>query len=270
MQYWSDGLGFHQADNHPVHELKPVTETPEVRRAREEHERLWMEAARLNGIDSDAKDYNENVDRFESEDEVENRDDDDDGELEGQVSNQHQSLSRYPALPYSSHIVPENARNFGRVVGDSVIVDALKSSSEPVARFARQQRQNEVDDDEMLSEPRGFFYSFDYPVPFLKRTVSAEASERYEAKVAFDTRNPLKVHDAQVRPIVTAVSESKRKVLEAFVDDESTKFSSKAVEPIRSIKQHDVTVTAAPSAKKYVKNRPSNRGSIKFKSNSKI
>lgn len=270
VQYWSDGLGFHQTDNHPSYELKPVTETPDVRKAREEHERLWKEAARLNGVDPDANDYISNVDRFESEAD-ESDDDDGEEELEGQVSNQHQSLIRYPALPYSGHIVPSNARSFGRVVDDAVIVDSAKSGSEqPVVRFAR---QNEVveEEDEVASEPRGFFYSFDYPVPFLKRASSAAASERYETRVHVDEQQPLplEVHDAQKRPSVIAASESRvqpRKVLAVEVND-----MSKSEQRETLVKQQPAAVIAAPSAKKPVKKTiASSRGSIKFKSNANL
>lgn len=261
-------MGFHQTDNHPAHELRPVTETPEVRAAREEHERLWKEAAKLNGVDPDAN-FMSNADRFESEDDDGNdEDEDDDDELEGQVSNQHQSLSRYPALPYSGHIVPENAKSFGRVVGDAVVVDSIQ----PVSRFARQRRQqqNEVDEDdnEIPSEPRGFFYSFDYPVPFLKRAASAEASERRETRVHFD---------APARRVAIVASESKvqpRRVLASKIDDESKSDSN--VKLVKSTEQREPTTTeevsvVTQSAKKNnVKKATSSRGSIKFKSNSNL
>lgn len=45
VKYWADSLGFHQTDNIPVVELKPQTETPEVRAAREAHQKAWEEAA---------------------------------------------------------------------------------------------------------------------------------------------------------------------------------------------------------------------------------
>lgn len=153
VQYWVDSLGYHQTSNN---ELQPVTDTPEVKKAREEHERLWKEAARLNGVDDSNDLYNANADRLEDENY------DDGSELEGQVSNQHQSLARYPVLPYSDHIKPQNAKSFGKVVDDAVIVETNENNLR--SRFARQQ-QNDVD--EVTSEPRGFFYSFDYPVPFI-------------------------------------------------------------------------------------------------------
>lgn len=125
--------------------MEPVTETPEVRAAREEHERLWKEAARLNGVDVDT---NIAADETETEE-----------ELEGQVSNQHQSLIRYPNLPYSKHLSASNARDFGAVNDDSVIVEAPNAK-----RVVRQQAEEET----ATSEPRGFFYSFDYPVPYIR------------------------------------------------------------------------------------------------------
>jgi hypothetical protein len=178
VQYWVDSLGFHQTDNLPQYELQPVTETPEVRAAREEHERLWKEAARLNGVDPDAHDlYNPSAEKLESE----SYDDDD---QEGQVSNQHQSLTRYPVLPYADHIVPENAKSYGKIVGDSVVVESR--NNEARSRFARQQQEI----DEVTSEPRGFFYSFDYPAPFivdrsakLRQTLDTQASEPIESYI---------------------------------------------------------------------------------------
>lgn len=187
VQYWVDSLGFHQTDNRPQFELQPVTDTPEVRKAREEHERLWKEAARLNGVDPDVPDlYSSAAEKLENE----NYDDED--QLEGQVSNQQQSLTRYPVLPYTEHIAPDNAKSFGKVSGDSVIVDTNNNNNQR-SRFARQQ-QNEVE--EVTSEPRGFFYSFDYQVPFivdrnarLRQTPEAQASEQIDVRVDSDSEN---------------------------------------------------------------------------------
>lgn len=187
VQYWVDSLGFHQTDNRPQFELQPVTETPEVRKAREEHERLWKEAARLNGVDPDVSDlYSSAAEKLEND----NYEDDED--LEGQVSNQQQSLTRYPVLPYTEHIAPDNAKSFGKVTGDSVIIDTNNNDNQR-SRFARQQR-NEVE--EVTSEPRGFFYSFDYQVPFivdrnarLRQAPEAQASERFDVRVDSNNRN---------------------------------------------------------------------------------
>lgn len=53
VQYWSDAVGFHQTDNHPKFILEPVSETPEVRMAREHHEKAWKAAAELAAQDPD-------------------------------------------------------------------------------------------------------------------------------------------------------------------------------------------------------------------------
>lgn len=211
-----DSLGFHQNDNHPRFDLQPVTETPEVKQARKEHERLWKEAARLNGVDPDSNDlYNPNAEKLENDSY-----DDDEQELEGQVSNQHQSLSRYPVLPYTQHIHPENSRLFGKVDDDSVIVDPTSNINNLRSRFARQQ-QNEIE--EVTSEPRGFFYSFDYPVPFivgknaqLKSLPEAQASENFDVRFD-DNAESASVHSNEAIR-VTRVSEKIRDAI--IVQDE--------------------------------------------------
>ncbi|XP_055381368.1 uncharacterized protein LOC129611964 [Condylostylus longicornis] len=47
--YWADHSGFHQEDNRPKVVPKPVTDSPAVRRAKEEHFRVWKEAAEAAG-----------------------------------------------------------------------------------------------------------------------------------------------------------------------------------------------------------------------------
>lgn len=177
VQYWVDSLGFHQTDNIPIYNVEPVTETPEVKKAREEHERLWRIAANRNGVDLTTNNlYNSHAEKLDSSEDSSSYDDNDQGELEGQVSNQHQSLSRYPVLPYSEHISPNNAKAFGKVVDDSVIVEANSNNKRP--RIARQQ-QNEFE--EVTSEPRGFFYSFNYPAPVVfERTPRTRQSRKVQ------------------------------------------------------------------------------------------
>ncbi|KAL7034235.1 hypothetical protein ACKWTF_007906 [Chironomus riparius] len=205
VQYWSDSLGFHQTDNRPKFDLQPVTETPEVQAAREEHERLWKEAARLNGIDAESNGYY-------------NSDNDD---LEEQVSNQNEKFARYPVLPYEKHISSDNAKDFGDVRDDSVIVEATEKRKAR-SRFARQFDNVE----EVTSEPRGFFYSFDYAVPHINdhgsgRNIEGQPSDtieiftrtdadneetenieepRISAKIAAGILSEDEVHDAQIHP----------------------------------------------------------------------
>lgn len=251
MQYWVDSLGFHQTDNHPRFNLEPVTDTPEVRQAREEHERLWKEAARLNGVDVDL--YNSAAERLENE----SYDDDD---QEGQVSNQHQSLTRYPILPYTEHIAPDNAKSFGKVTGDNVIVDSNNNNNQR-SRFARQQ-QNEVD--EVTSEPRGFFYSFDYPVPFIvdrnaqsRQGPEAQASEQFVVRVAAD--DIAEVLDLNVE-------ETQRPQVSKNIPDKIVaKEEVSTTKP--SYLKPEATVVEVASPKQTTINR--GRGSVKFNARSK-
>lgn len=251
-----DSLGFHQTDNHPTYDLQPVTETPEVKKARKEHERLWKAAARNNGADFDSNDlYNPNAERLENENY------DDDQELEGQVSNQHQSLARYPVLPYSKHIAPENAKRFGKVIDDSVIVE----SNEIRSRFARQ-HQNE---EEVTSEPRGFFYKFDYPVPFIaarnarsKRFPDALTSDNEE----ISARN--RINNSNVSSQKPLEHAGIQRVSQSIVDgavpeDEVHDVQTSPKQKIVSGKESfDAKTEKSAAAQKSIK---MNRGTIKFK-----
>lgn len=260
VQYWVDSLGFHQTDNRPRFELSPVTDTPEVKAAKEEHERLWKQAAKLNGIDADYS----NAEKVESE----SYNDGDDGDLDGQVSNQHQSLARYPVLPYSQHIVPENAKSFGRVVDDAVIVDS-PGKSEARSRFARQQ---EYETDEVTSEPRGFFYNFDYQVPFiaernsrLRQVPDAQASENIEhlIDIRVDDRKEdeaaARVKKSEIHEIPSSPSLESAKIGIA----ENIQSKREATSDLKTEQNKKPTADAKTSPEEK-KNR--GRGSIKFNS----
>jgi hypothetical protein len=273
VQYWVDSLGFHQTDNHPRYELQAVTDTPEVQKAREEHERLWKEAARLNGVDPDATDlYSSAAEKLDNENY-----DDVDGELEGQVSNQHQSLTRYPVLPYDDHIAPQNAKSFGKVADDSVVVET-KNNNNQRSRFARQQ-QNEIE--EVTSEPRGFFYSFDYAVPFivdrnarLRQAPEAQASEQIDVRVDAENKNyfeePSKtVENETQRPRVSENIRDKI-VPEEEVHDVQTSPKQKHMSVSEKIRDGYVAAEEIHEEQASPKQKAMNRrGSVKFTSRTK-
>lgn len=256
MQYWSDSVGFHQNDNLPRFDLQPVTETPEVRQAREEHERLWNEAARLNGVDPDSS-YSPSAEKLDNESY-------DDADLDGQVSNQHQSLLRYPVLPYSQHIEPDNAKVFGKVVDDAVVVESRVNEAR--ARFARQQTS---DIEEVTSEPRGFFYSFDYQVPFIvdrnaraKQGLETQASEQIEVRSNSE--------DAQAQTDRSEVATQSPRVSEDILGKviANDELHDAQTSPLQrpSARQSDAPVRL-PSVKADARPRPTmsgGRGSVKF------
>ena len=279
-------MGFHQTDNLPKFELTPVTETPEVKQAREDHERLWKEAARLNGVDLDSNDlYNSNAEKLENENY------DDEQELEGQVSNQHQSLARYPVLPYTQPIVPDNAKAFGKVVGDAVIVDST-NINEARSRYARQQQADAVVD-EVTSEPRGFFYSFDYQVPFIndgnaKQGMKsfgqdAQASEHFEDIVdirfgeerskASEIYSDASVDEKKTEEAVDKKPDDEIKMLIESTTTNTTRIAEKEPETLStkaSKQEHssDLKISKSGKAKAVdaISKDKTRRGSIKFNS----
>ncbi|KAG5681554.1 hypothetical protein PVAND_010974 [Polypedilum vanderplanki] len=236
VQYWSDSLGFHQTDNREQYDLQPVTETPEVRMAREEHERAWKEAARNNGIDVDnGNGYNHGSS--------------DDDDLERQLSSHN--LVRFPILPYSKHLSSENADHYGRVDGDAVIVDE-DIDREVHSRFARQQEDNGVE--EVTSEPRGFFYSFDYPVQFINDRQARNFEQQHEASEAIET---IVKNDGSK----LAKSESK------LTKRNQHQNKANVIEKVRNVpafedEVHDVQESPKQKVNRSVK---TGRGSIKFK-----
>lgn len=199
--------------------------------------------------------YNPNAERLENENY------DDDQELEGQVSNQHQSLARYPVLPYSQHIAPQNAKRFGKVIDDSVIVE----SNEIRSRFARQ-HQNE---EEVTSEPRGFFYKFDYPVPFIaarnarsKRMPDALSSDTVESS----SRNRLnRNNESPQKPLepYADVQRGSQSIVDGVVpEDEVHDVQTSPKQKIVSEKEgFEAKTEENPAAQKS----KVNRGTIKFK-----
>lgn len=256
-------MGFHQTDNHPQYDNIPVTETPEVKEARAQHEKLWKAAARLNGVDDSNGFYNSNVERLEN-------DNYDDEEPQGQVSNQHQSLARYPVLPYSQHIAPDNAKTFGKVVGDSVIVD----TNEEHSRFARQQR-DEIE--EVTSEPRGFFYSFDYPVPFIveknarvRRGPAEAASERVEdiVDIRFGQDASQRASDSDIYSVnsnddeIIAQNNPQQKSLQEEPEIVEKSQKEEDSSDLKASKNGKAKAAALETSPKEKPNR--GRGSIKF------
>lgn len=208
---------------------------------------------------------------------------DDADELEGQVSNQHQSLARYPLLPYSKHLTAKNAQEFGgRVVDDdSVIVDSSASSSASAtlnnqirSRFARQQQQGEVtatDEQQVTSEPRGFFYSFDYPVSYIRSHAARDLS--YEEQqptnivehfVSKKTSEHEKEEENQTDVDVATASAKKIEVTAATTKSKRNSNNAAELNPAHEIYNREEE-TAQQQSRKVNRSVNRGRGSIKFK-----
>jgi hypothetical protein len=139
-------------------------------------------------------------------------------ELEGQVSNQHQSLVRYPSLSFAGHIIPGSYRD----EDDSVVVEAAgserveaRSKKEAKPSKAKAKARNIEQAEEETSDPRGFFYNIDYPVSVIIAPDDEKAASEHREKV-IPPNKPSRlrvsegvkeglipidaVHDAQVNP----------------------------------------------------------------------
>ncbi|XP_049540804.1 uncharacterized protein LOC125954476 isoform X2 [Anopheles darlingi] len=224
VHYWSDGLGFHQVDNRQIELPQPVQETPEVREARLAHMRAWEEAASLARANPDvSSDDGSYKGTFQSN----GVEEDDESEPMTALSNQHQSLIRYPSLPYTEHIAPESAAPLS---DEGVVVEAVRSLTKRQSTDSDAVLWDEQAGTEPAGEPKGFFYSFDYPVQLIAETaakrardaaaggrLTPQASDVVESKEPVPVSEPVDdrislkavlsgeplvdaVHDAQVSP----------------------------------------------------------------------
>ncbi|XP_037044493.1 uncharacterized protein LOC119080320 [Bradysia coprophila] len=151
VNYWSDSLGFHQMDNRPKFVMSPVTETPEVQAAREAHEKAWAAAAAAARVNPDPMSdiYNANSNKLDEEQ----------SEAD-QAMEIKQGLSRYPNLAYTNQIEEEDEE--GAFSHDSVVVESTGEARDN-SKLGKIRIENE-DDEVEPSNPRGFYYSFEYPV----------------------------------------------------------------------------------------------------------
>lgn len=151
VNYWSDRLGFHQMDNRPKFVMSPVTETPEVQAARAAHEKAWAAAAAAARVNPDPMSdiYNANSNKLDEEQ----------SEAD-QAMEIKQGLSRYPNLAYTNQIQEEEDEE-GAFSHDSVVVESTGEARDN-KKLGKIRLEN--DDEEEPSDPRGFYYSFEYPV----------------------------------------------------------------------------------------------------------
>ena len=209
-------------DNRPVSLAEPVTETPEVRAAREAHQKAWEEAARLASLNPDPMSdvYNADANKLDEEQSEMAQA----LEIISGVANQEQALTRYPNLPYTNHIKPNSE---SASVPDSIVIEAESRSNKRYAKF-RSEENNE--EEEAVSEPRGFFYNFDYPVPLIVANEAAENSETEsrtaEVKSEIKTRRGHKKADQMyIDPKLEAEVAQYRLVPIQFLDSKKSRRS---------------------------------------------
>ncbi|XP_058460809.1 uncharacterized protein LOC131436212 [Malaya genurostris] len=238
VQYWSDALGFHQIDNRPEIVLEPVTETPEVREARIAHLKAWEEAASLVHSGKPINNLNRPV---------QNGVEEEDDEVVGALSNQHQSLVRYPSLPYQDHISPGTGP---AASNDAVVVEAQRNIKKRQNEEGSVESADQEQKEEPHYDPKGFFYKFEYPVFNIIQSEAARARTQNQ-KVKRSNPEP-KVNDeiiVEAAPIEDPKTDKKSTPQEASPLEkpvfEDTRVSFKAVQTGEQLiaAVHDVQVS---------------------------
>lgn len=100
------------------------------------------------------------------------------------VSNQQKSLPRYPNIPYTNQIKDDEEGAFSH---DSVVIET-NGEARDIKKLAKIRIENE--EEEEPTNPRGFFYNFDYPVQLIlentddrqQRSVAREQKSKKSSK----------------------------------------------------------------------------------------
>ncbi|XP_047986468.1 dual specificity tyrosine-phosphorylation-regulated kinase mbk-1-like [Leguminivora glycinivorella] len=169
VRYWADSEGFHQEDNLPKVELKPVEEAADVREARLAHEKAWQEAAAAAAQNPDPQgEYHSNYDYNQAASEQQQnvvapaRE----GKAFAQAqssfqSNQYSQQQQYQQQPQKQYQQPQKQYQQPQ----------KQQYQQPQKQQQYQQQQQhgqQQEEPEPTGPPRGFFYSFNYPVSIIE------------------------------------------------------------------------------------------------------
>lgn len=139
VQYWDDGTGFHQIDNVPQIAPKQVDDSPEVKAAKEKFLARWHEEAERNSHPL-PNPYDAH-----------------------QVYTQQ--TSQYPQLrQYSQYQQQQQQQPGYQQYYQPNQVDYSGQSSDKRDVYAPAQNRQQDEEEDTTGPPKGFFYSFDYPV----------------------------------------------------------------------------------------------------------
>ncbi|XP_028174380.1 uncharacterized protein LOC114362996 isoform X1 [Ostrinia furnacalis] len=164
VRYWADSQGFHQEDNLPKLVPQPVQETAAVRAARIAHEKAWKEAADANlHPNAHPQSYGNNYDYQPQASEVQQTVYQPDSQREGKAYNQQYQASQ----------------QFGQ------------QQNQYQQQNQQYQQQNQqyttTTEPEPTGPPRGFFYSYNYPVSIIVPKNEAEGGASAGHPVDHDT-----------------------------------------------------------------------------------
>ncbi|XP_049865862.1 uncharacterized protein LOC126366705 [Pectinophora gossypiella] len=195
VRYWADSQGFHQEDNLPKVVLEPVKESEDVRQARLAHEKAWQEAAAAAAQQPDPQGeytpgkYEHQPSASEQQGvavQAPGQNFHQQKQIQGEYipsASEQQGVS--VAAPeqdarqgkaYSSAQASFQAPQFGQQKAQYSQQSSQYSQSSASAfgqpaqgQYGQQQLQGKPEEPEPTGPPRGFFYSFDYPVSIIVR-----------------------------------------------------------------------------------------------------
>lgn len=224
MQYWDDGTGFHAAGDHlPVAIYEAPQYTPEVKAAREEHFRLFEQAAAAaieagdgesSESDSNGRPYDEDYDSPpEDTMRIEENDFPPPREINAALSGQQQ---KYP-MPQEMPLFPDQYLDDDK---EAVSIDnpnfraafrrgksqdiKLVSEGKKLQMKSRASPEARMESDMTL--PKGFYYHYRHELPLSAATgqgdlVRSQSSSISRIAVDAGAIPPDAVHDAQVSPL---------------------------------------------------------------------
>ncbi|CAG9785312.1 unnamed protein product [Diatraea saccharalis] len=151
VRYWADSEGFHQEDNLPKVQLQPAQETEEVRQARLAHEKAWKEAAEASLHPNAQQDYSASYHEYQP-----------------QASEVQAVSASAPGLEAS---VAREGKAYVAQAQSSFQGNYQQQYQQPQL-YQQQQNQGQkypgtTEQPEPTGPPRGFFYSFNYPVSII-------------------------------------------------------------------------------------------------------
>ncbi|CAH0407557.1 unnamed protein product [Chilo suppressalis] len=156
VRYWADSEGFHQEDNLPKVQLQPAQETEEVRQARLAHEKAWKEAADAALHPNAQQDYSANYHEYQPQaSEVQS------------VSAAAPVAAQVPVAREGKAYVAQAQSSFQQQYQKPQPYQQQQQYQQPQQQFQQQKYPSTTEEPEPTGPPRGFFYSFNYPVSII-------------------------------------------------------------------------------------------------------
>ncbi|KAJ0180151.1 hypothetical protein K1T71_004742 [Dendrolimus kikuchii] len=181
VRYWADSQGFHQEDNLPKVVLTPQEEAPDVKAARIAHEKAWAEAAAAARKQPDPQFYLHRGEYYPANNYQAQASEQQAtyvaAPLEGQASEQKPT---YVAAPLEGQASEQKPTYIAAPLEGQASAQQATYVAAPVEGQAREGKSYSgvpsgypsttpkyYEETEPTGPPRGFFYSYEYPVSII-------------------------------------------------------------------------------------------------------